>query len=155
MQLRDSLRARATACAPACARPADGRALVSTQVTCNPLRMTAHDAVTCSALHAREPHALNCSLLPSPLCPPLVGDCVCTGERPQPTPPTLPPPQVVIVMRHGHRQDEEDEHWAGTAPRPWDPPLSLRGRQGAQEAAAALAAMQDKLQVRVCACVRV
>lgn len=34
----------------------------------------------------------------------------------------------VIVMRHGHRQDEEDPYWHQSAKRPWDPPLSARGR---------------------------
>ncbi|KAF5829727.1 hypothetical protein DUNSADRAFT_15574, partial [Dunaliella salina] len=56
-------------------------------------------------------------------------------------------PKAVIVMRHGHRQDEDDDSWSATAPRPWDPPLSLRGRKGVQEAAAALAQQQSKLQI--------
>ncbi|GLC35762.1 hypothetical protein PLESTB_000491600 [Pleodorina starrii] len=44
--------------------------------------------------------------------------------------------QNVYCMRHGHRQDEEDEVWHLTAARPWDPPLSAKGRQQAREAAA-------------------
>jgi len=55
--------------------------------------------------------------------------------------------QAIIVMRHGHRQDEDDARWSATAPRPWDPPLSLQGRKGVQEAAAALADQQALLQV--------
>jgi hypothetical protein len=37
--------------------------------------------------------------------------------------------QLVWVMRHGHRQDEEDDRWRETAYRAWDPPLSVKGRQ--------------------------
>lgn len=36
---------------------------------------------------------------------------------------------TVIVMRHGHRQDEQDPVWHRTAQRPWDPPLSKKGRE--------------------------
>jgi hypothetical protein len=35
----------------------------------------------------------------------------------------------VVVMRHGHRQDEQDPVWHRTAKRPWDPPLSVKGRE--------------------------
>lgn len=37
--------------------------------------------------------------------------------------------QRLYVMRHGHRQDEEDEVWHVSAGRPWDPPLSAKGRE--------------------------
>ena len=37
--------------------------------------------------------------------------------------------QLVYVMRHGHRQDEEDDCWHVNAARPWDPPLSALGRE--------------------------
>ncbi|PNW84963.1 hypothetical protein CHLRE_03g165900v5 [Chlamydomonas reinhardtii] len=42
--------------------------------------------------------------------------------------------QNVYVVRHGHRQDEEDDCWHVHASRPWDPPLSTKGRQQAREA---------------------
>ncbi len=42
--------------------------------------------------------------------------------------------QLLWVMRHGHRQDEEDDAWIATTPRPWDPPLSSRGRQQVRRA---------------------
>eukprot|EP00879_Flechtneria_rotunda_P015311 GHRR01016005.1.p1 GENE.GHRR01016005.1~~GHRR01016005.1.p1 ORF type:complete len:322 (+),score=98.43 GHRR01016005.1:3358-4323(+) len=51
-------------------------------------------------------------------------------------------PTTLIVMRHGHRQDEEDSFWHQTAKRPWDPPLSMKGRV---EAAAAAAKIGDLL----------
>ncbi len=38
------------------------------------------------------------------------------------------PDRKVIIMRHGHRQDEEDPLWHRNAKRPWDPPLSDKGR---------------------------
>jgi broad specificity phosphatase PhoE len=38
-------------------------------------------------------------------------------------------------MRHGHRQDEADPVWHRSARRPWDPPLSAKGRAQAREAA--------------------
>ncbi|KAI8465994.1 MAG: histidine phosphatase superfamily [Monoraphidium minutum] len=41
-------------------------------------------------------------------------------------------------MRHGHRQDEADPTWSRVATRPWDPPLSTKGRTQAREAAAAM-----------------
>ena len=44
-------------------------------------------------------------------------------------------PARVIVMRHGHRQDEADPVWHRSARRPWDPPLSAKGRAQAREAA--------------------
>lgn len=37
--------------------------------------------------------------------------------------------QMMVVMRHGHRQDEEDPAWHVAAERPWDPPLSQQGRE--------------------------
>ncbi|GLI68835.1 hypothetical protein VaNZ11_013378 [Volvox africanus] len=43
--------------------------------------------------------------------------------------------QNVYCMRHGHRQDEEEDVWHISAARPWDPPLSAKGRQQAREAA--------------------
>jgi hypothetical protein len=36
---------------------------------------------------------------------------------------------TLIVMRHGHRKDEESPKWHVSANRPWDPPLSSLGRQ--------------------------
>ncbi len=36
--------------------------------------------------------------------------------------------RAVVVMRHGHRQDEADPTWTRVATRPWDPPLSTKGR---------------------------
>jgi hypothetical protein len=36
---------------------------------------------------------------------------------------------TLIVMRHGHRKDEETPKWHLSANRPWDPPLSSLGRQ--------------------------
>ena len=35
--------------------------------------------------------------------------------------------QNVFVMRHGDRLDNFDRHWAETAARPWDPPVSQNG----------------------------
>jgi hypothetical protein len=46
--------------------------------------------------------------------------------------------------RRSHRQDEEDPFWHQTAPRPWDPPLSAKGktqvRGQAQHSSAAMSA---------------
>lgn len=42
--------------------------------------------------------------------------------------------QCVYVMRHGHRQDEEDELWSLQSQHPWNPPLSAKGRLQAREA---------------------
>ncbi|KAL2612679.1 hypothetical protein R1flu_024371 [Riccia fluitans] len=36
--------------------------------------------------------------------------------------------QNLFVMRHGERMDDADEVWAETAPRPWDPPLTEKGK---------------------------
>jgi broad specificity phosphatase PhoE len=47
-------------------------------------------------------------------------------------------PQLLVIMRHGHRQDEQDQTWTETAERPWDPPLSTKGRSQAKEAAYAM-----------------
>jgi hypothetical protein len=53
--------------------------------------------------------------------------------------PTTPVTRM-LVMRHAHRADEDDEAWAATAPRPWDPPLSEPlGRTQADNAAHDLA----------------
>eukprot|EP00245_Coleochaete_scutata_P010395 TRINITY_DN362_c0_g1_i1.p1 TRINITY_DN362_c0_g1~~TRINITY_DN362_c0_g1_i1.p1 ORF type:complete len:321 (-),score=42.50 TRINITY_DN362_c0_g1_i1:96-1058(-) len=41
--------------------------------------------------------------------------------------------QSLIVMRHAERLDEVDATWATTTDRPWDPPLSERGRMQAWE----------------------
>ena len=49
-------------------------------------------------------------------------------------------PRRVLVMRHGHRQDEADATWTRVAARPWDPPLSSKGRVQARDAAPALRA---------------
>ncbi|KIZ06034.1 hypothetical protein MNEG_1928 [Monoraphidium neglectum] len=46
--------------------------------------------------------------------------------------------RAVTVMRHGHRQDELDATWSRVATRPWDPPLSIKGRSQAREVAAAM-----------------
>lgn len=40
-----------------------------------------------------------------------------------------PQRQVLIVMRHGLRQDEVDPSWGRSAERPWDPPLAEEGRK--------------------------
>lgn len=40
--------------------------------------------------------------------------------------------QLMLVMRHGHRQDEEQHDWHLSATRPWDPPLSKLGRRQAR-----------------------
>jgi broad specificity phosphatase PhoE len=47
-------------------------------------------------------------------------------------------PQLLVIMRHGHRQDEQDQSWTKTAERPWDPPLSTKGRSQAKEVAYAV-----------------
>lgn len=47
-------------------------------------------------------------------------------------------PATILVMRHGHRQDEADPTWTRVAARPWDPPLSDKGRMQARDAALAL-----------------
>lgn len=39
--------------------------------------------------------------------------------------------QVLLVMRHGLRQDEVDPTFVSKANRPWDPPLASRGRNQA------------------------
>eukprot|EP00252_Welwitschia_mirabilis_P013057 TRINITY_DN28873_c0_g1_i1.p1 TRINITY_DN28873_c0_g1~~TRINITY_DN28873_c0_g1_i1.p1 ORF type:complete len:259 (-),score=52.35 TRINITY_DN28873_c0_g1_i1:355-1131(-) len=36
--------------------------------------------------------------------------------------------QNLFVMRHGERLDNCDPQWVRTAPRPWDPPLTERGK---------------------------
>ena len=36
--------------------------------------------------------------------------------------------QHLLVMRHGLRQDEVDPNFTRRSSRPWDPPLSTRGR---------------------------
>lgn len=41
--------------------------------------------------------------------------------------------QYVLVMRHGHREDEQDSEWHLKASRPWDPPLSDQGRKEARD----------------------
>lgn len=56
-------------------------------------------------------------------------------------------PCLVLVMRHAHREDEDDEAWPIMAARPWDPPLSQLGRRQAKEAAQLLAAQQGELQI--------
>lgn len=42
--------------------------------------------------------------------------------------------QFIMVMRHGHREDEADSEWHLKASRPWDPPLSEQGRKEARSA---------------------
>eukprot|EP00210_Caulerpa_lentillifera_P003556 g3392.t1 len=39
--------------------------------------------------------------------------------------------QLVVVMRHGLREDEVDSNFATKSNRPWDPPLASRGRNQA------------------------
>jgi hypothetical protein len=56
-------------------------------------------------------------------------------------------PRLLLVMRHAHREDEDNEDWAVMAARPWDPPLSQLGRRQAREAAQVLAAQQGQLQI--------
>ena len=36
--------------------------------------------------------------------------------------------QITLVMRHGHRLDDDIPDWQATAERPWDVPLSRLGR---------------------------
>ncbi|KAG6544246.1 hypothetical protein Mapa_014349 [Marchantia paleacea] len=36
--------------------------------------------------------------------------------------------QNLFVMRHGERRDDADELWVESAPRPWDPPLTEKGK---------------------------
>lgn len=45
------------------------------------------------------------------------------------TGPEIDGEQQLLVMRHGHRQDEEERSWHETAEHPWNPPLSVLGRQ--------------------------
>lgn len=47
--------------------------------------------------------------------------------EPLPPPTATPLGGTVVVMRHGHRQDEANPVWHKTAKRPWDPPLSSKG----------------------------
>lgn len=56
-------------------------------------------------------------------------------------------PRSVVVMRHGHRQDEADLTWTHGATRPWDPPLSTKGRTQAREAAGGVCGLQVDLVV--------
>lgn len=46
-----------------------------------------------------------------------------------------PPPHVqhLFVMRHGERLDDADPSWVPKTDRPWDPPLTERGKQQAWE----------------------
>lgn len=41
--------------------------------------------------------------------------------------------QNLFVMRHGERMDNYDPDWILSAPRPWDPPLTDRGKPQARE----------------------
>lgn len=45
------------------------------------------------------------------------------------TGPEIDGEQQLLIMRHGHRQDEEQRSWHETAEHPWNPPLSALGRQ--------------------------
>lgn len=45
-----------------------------------------------------------------------------------------PQRQVLLVMRHGLRQDEVDPSWVQSAERPWDPPLAEEGRKDVSSA---------------------
>ncbi|KAF6254389.1 histidine phosphatase superfamily [Scenedesmus sp. NREL 46B-D3] len=45
---------------------------------------------------------------------------------------------VHVWLVSSRRQDEEDAFWHQTAPRPWDPPLSVKGRVQANEVASQL-----------------
>lgn len=56
-------------------------------------------------------------------------------------------PELVLVMRHAHREDEDNEDWSDTAARPWDPALSPHGRAQAKEAAQNLVAAQSQLKI--------
>ncbi len=47
--------------------------------------------------------------------------------------------RCVWLARHADRQDFADPHWAATADRPFDPPLSARGRRQARALARRLA----------------
>lgn len=41
--------------------------------------------------------------------------------------------QSLIVMRHSERQDDTDPAWVNSADRPWDPPITERGKEIAFE----------------------
>jgi bisphosphoglycerate-dependent phosphoglycerate mutase len=49
--------------------------------------------------------------------------------------PSSSPPHVqhLFVMRHGERLDDADPSWVPRTDRPWDPPLTERGKQQAWE----------------------
>ena len=44
----------------------------------------------------------------------------------------------VVVLRHSERQDSVDPAWVARADRPWDPPLTTRGRLQAEIAGTAI-----------------
>ncbi|KAH7279095.1 hypothetical protein KP509_37G004700 [Ceratopteris richardii] len=43
-----------------------------------------------------------------------------------------PREQHLFVMRHGDRMDDADPNWILTSPRPWDPPLTDKGKKRAR-----------------------
>jgi broad specificity phosphatase PhoE len=47
--------------------------------------------------------------------------------------------QKMWVMRHGEREDEVNENWERVSDRPFDPPLTGRGRAQAYESGKKLA----------------
>jgi len=47
--------------------------------------------------------------------------------------------QRMWVMRHGERADEVDDDWERTSDRPYDPPLTSKGRSQAYESGKKLA----------------
>jgi len=53
--------------------------------------------------------------------------------------PTQTCAQSMWVMRHGEREDEVNEEWEATSDRPYDPPLTTKGRSQAYERGRVLA----------------
>jgi broad specificity phosphatase PhoE len=51
----------------------------------------------------------------------------------------------VIVLRHGEREDAENEKWVATAERPWDPALTEHGKEQSRKAGRAIAALCKQL----------
>lgn len=54
-------------------------------------------------------------------------------KRNEPSSSPLPHVQHLFVMRHGERLDDADPSWVPKTDRPWDPPLTERGKQQAWE----------------------
>ncbi len=54
-------------------------------------------------------------------------------KRNEPSSSPLPHVQHLFVMRHGERLGDADPSWVPKTDRPWDPPLTERGKQQAWE----------------------